>query len=130
MTRPTFDEYFLAIAKIVSIRADCRRAQHGCVIVKDNRIVAAGYNGSEPGGKSCLEGECPRGLLSAEELVHLSADYSNCIALHAEQNAIAFADHHDTVGATIYITGAPCDGCSKLIKAAGILRVVYPGAEE
>lgn len=127
MTRPSWDAYFLDVARVISTRADCRRAQHGAVIVSvQKRIISTGYNGSPPGGASCLDGECPRGLLTADELAHLSADYSNCIALHAEQNAIAFANRGECEGATIYITGAPCDGCSKLIRAAGIKKVVYP----
>lgn len=120
--RPGWDAYFLAIAASVSARADCTRAQHGAVIVKDRRIVSTGYNGSPAGGASCLAGECPRGRLSKDELPSNHADYSNCIALHAEQNAIAYTREH---GDTIYITGEPCDMCSKLIKAAGIERVVH-----
>lgn len=127
MQRPSWDQYFLDIAREVSRRADCRRAQHGCVIVtKDRRIASTGYNGSIPGGPSCLAGECPRGLLSLEERPSLSS-YENCHALHAEQNAIAFASHSDTVGGTAYITGQPCDMCGKLLRAAGVQRIVYPG---
>lgn len=127
--RPDWDTYFLDIARVVAARADCRRAQHGAVVVnKEHRIVATGYNGSAPGGPSCLAGSCSRGLLSVEQMAHLSGDYTNCISLHAEQNAIAFADHRDTVGATIYVTGQPCDMCRKLIAAAGIARVLYPQA--
>jgi len=127
--RPDWDSYFLGVAKAVAARADCRRAQLGAVIVDDHRrIVSTGYNGSPPGGKSCLEGECPRGLLSQEELASLTPDYSNCIALHAETNAIAYADGLRTRGGTIYIScNAPCDMCSKLIAAAGIRKVVWPG---
>lgn len=126
--RPPWDLYFLQITSAVSARADCRRAQHGAVIVKEHRIVATGYNGAPSGAGSCLDGDCPRGLLSVEELSHLSADYSNCISLHAEQNAIAYASRADTQDATIYITGAPCDMCTKLIRAAGIVRLVWPGS--
>lgn len=123
--RPDWSEYFLGIARAVAARADCRRAQHGAVIVdRERRIISTGYNGSPPGGDSCLAGKCPRGLLSSEEIAHLSPDYSNCIALHAEMNAIAYAGR-DTRGATIYITGPPCDMCSKLIAAAGIRDIVY-----
>lgn len=126
-TRPGWDLYFLDIARMVAARADCRRARHGCVIVgADRRIVATGYNGSPSGGASCLAGECPRGLIPRDELASLSPDYSNCIALHAEQNAVAYASRAETVGATAYITGAPCDMCSKLLAAAGIVRVVTP----
>lgn len=124
--RPSWDAYFLAIARSVAARADCRRAQHGAVIVKNHRIVATGYNGAPAGAGSCLAGDCPRGLLSAEEIAHLTPDYSNCIACHAEQNAIAYASRHDTEDATIYITGQPCDLCNKLTQAAGIERIVYP----
>ena len=125
LTRPTWDDYFLGIASSVARRADCTRARHGAVIVKDRRIVSTGYNGSPSGGASCLAGECPRGLISKTDLPPNSADYSNCHALHAEQNAIAYANRSDTIGATIYITGPPCDMCLKLIRAAGIERVTY-----
>lgn len=124
--RPLWDEYFLTIAWAVARRADCRRARHGCVIVKNHRIVATGYNGSPSKGPSCLAGKCERGLLSVDELGHLSADYSNCISLHAEQNAIAYAAGQETRGATAYLTGPPCNMCGKLLEAAGIERVVYP----
>lgn len=126
--RPSFDQYFLDICKAVAVRADCRRAQHGCVIVKDKRIVSTGYNGSPAGGASCLNGECPRGLLSNDECRSLTS-YENCIALHAEQNAIAYASGSDTRNAILYITGPQCDMCRKLTLAAGIIRVVWPDGE-
>jgi len=122
--RPDWDDYFLALATAVSARADCTRAQHGAVIVgTDRRVVSTGYNGGPSGGASCLEGECPRAF---SDVPSLTPDYSNCIALHAEQNAIAYADYGRTHGGTIYITGQPCDMCVKLIRAAGIERVVTP----
>ncbi len=129
--RPNWDDYFLGIALAVSTRADCRRAQYGAVIVTpDRRIVATGYNGSPAGGLSCLAGQCPRGLVGG---AHNRADYSDCIALHAEQNAVAHS-YGRTVGATIYINGPtprpPCDMCAKLIAAAGITRTVIPKAGE
>lgn len=127
--RPDWDEYFLEICKTIALRADCRRAQHGCVIVNSNRIVATGYNGGPSGGPSCLAGECPRGLLSNDECRSLSS-YENCIALHAEQNAIAYSSRRNTVGATLYVTGPQCDMCRKLAMAAGIKRVVWPSGEE
>lgn len=129
MSRPDWPEYFLAIAKAVSARADCRRAQYGAVIVKDNRIISTGYNGSAPGEPSCLDGGCPRGRMGFEEMPSFlegNHDFSNCISLHAEQNALARCREQ---GDTIYISGSrpapPCDMCAKLIKAAGIERVVY-----
>lgn len=132
-TRPNWDDYFLAITKVVASRADCTRAQHGAVIVdKDHRIVSTGYNGSPVGEPGCLTaGACPRGRLTAEELGHLAGGYDDpaspgfCTSIHAEANAIVYAGRNRTAGATIFITGAPCHGCSKLIRAAGITRVVY-----
>lgn len=124
--RPEWDEYFLGITKAVGARADCRRAQHGCVIVKDRRIVSSGYNGAPSKRGSCLDGDCPRGLKSKEERPTLSPDYSDCISVHAEQNAVAYASRDQTKGATAYITGEPCDMCRKILLAAGIERAVYP----
>lgn len=127
--RPDWDTYFLGICDAVAKRADCRRAQHGCVVVRDHRIVATGYNAAPSGGPSCLAGECPRGLLSNAECRSLSS-YENCIAIHAEANAIAYANWRDTQGAVLYVTGPQCDMCRKLTRAAGIVRVVWPDGEE
>lgn len=125
--RPDWDSYFLAIARAVAARAECSRAMHGAVIVRTNRIVATGYNGTPSGSPlSCLRGDCPRATSS---VAHRVGDYSNCIAVHAEQNAVSYARYEDLRGSTIYITGAPCDMCSKLIAAAGIERVVHGGAD-
>lgn len=81
-----------------------------------------------------MDGECPRGLLTNEQCASLS-DYDSgpgtCIALHAEQNALAYASYKDTKGGTLYITGKQCGMCRKLTMAAGIKKVVWPeGIEE
>lgn len=133
-TRPRWDDYFLGIARAVAARADCTRAKFGAVIVDThNRIVATGYNGSPPGEGSCLAGECPRGTKTHEELPSSSAgnhDFSDCISLHAETNAVANAEASRCRGATLYLARIdgpsflPCDMCSKLVRAAGIGRVV------
>ncbi len=132
--RPCWNCYFLGIAMAVAARADCRRRQFGCVIVNKNRVVSTGYNGGPAGGPSCLAGECPRGLLTYEQSkgAHQgNHDYSDCISLHAETNAIAYANRTDTEGATAYINGpigpwVVCDMCGKLLTAAGVTRVVTP----
>lgn len=123
-TRPDWDEYFLGIADAVSKRAACTRSQVGAVLVKDKRIIASGYNGAIAGAIECTEGGCPRGRMSIEEMPR-GSDYSNCIAIHAEVNALAYA-RTEARGATLYVTRAPCDWCSKVIDAFGIDRVVYP----
>lgn len=130
--RPSWDAYFLAMAETASLRADCRRAQVGAVIAKDNRVRSTGYNGGPSGGPSCLAGECPRGLMDRAVMPGFEAgnhDYSNCVALHAEVNAIAYADRDDCAGATLYMTKPACDMCEKLVRAAGIRRVVWPEGE-
>lgn len=123
IARPDWDEYFLNLADAVALRGDCRRRQVGCVIVDaDHRVIATGYNGAEPGGPSCLAGQCPRGL---DVNAPRTEDYSNCVAIHAEANALLFA-RGSCKGATAYITSTPCDGCAKLLRGAGIIRVVHP----
>lgn len=125
--RPTWDEYFLSIARAVATRADCTRSRHGAVIVKNNRVISTGYNGSPPGGGSCLKGECPRGRKDYTEAPSNVGGYSDCIALHCEQNAISFGNYEQMQGGTIYIAGGkpPCSMCEKLITAAGLVRCVW-----
>lgn len=130
--RPDWDEYFLDGAQWVSDRADCRRRKVGAVIVKENRIVATGYNGAEPGGPSCLRGECPRGLASASQVAPGSSYDTGagvCVAIHAEQNAIMYCSREDRLGATIYINQEPCGGCMRMLRGSGLARAVWPEGE-
>lgn len=120
MTRPTWDEYFLKIAEAVSARSDCERSRVGAVVVKERRIRATGYNGAPANQPGCLS--CPRRTSS----VAPGSDYSNCVAIHAEANALLYCDREDLIGATLYITREPCYGCRKLIMATGVVRVVTP----
>lgn len=133
MSRPSWNEYYLSIASTVATRADCTRAKHGAVVVgEDHRPISFGYNGAPSGHSGCLEGSCPRGLLNETQLAHLAGGYDDpesigyCISVHAEANAIILAGRNACVGSTIYVTGEPCHGCTKLISAAGITRIVYP----
>jgi dCMP deaminase len=125
INRPNWDTYYLGIATAVAARGDCVRAQHGCVIVNDHRIVATGYNGTPPGGRSCgATGECPRAL--DPNAKHSQGHYDLCWATHAEANAVLRASWSDLRGATAYITGTPCAGCTKLLSAAGVSRTHFP----
>jgi dCMP deaminase len=123
--RPTWDDYYLNIAKAVSARGDCVRAQHGAVVVKDHKIVSTGYNGTPAGDeRSCgSTGQCPRALDKTAQ--HAKGEYDLCWSTHAEANALLRASWGDLLGATLYITGQPCPGCLKLIASAGIERTVY-----
>ena len=124
--RPSWDEYYLEIAYAVSLRGDCVRAKHGAVVVKDHKIVSTGYNGTPPGSDlSCGKtGECPRALDPLSK--HSEGNYDMCWATHAESNALIRASWSDLKDSTLYVTGKPCPGCSKLIASAGIERVVWP----
>ena len=129
-TRPDWDEYFLAIAKVVARRADCTRRQVGAVLVQQNRIVATGYNGAAAGQPGCgTDGACPCGQLSYQQ-VEPGSSYDtgpgSCISIHAEANALLYADRGKCEGSTIYCTDEPCGGCLRLIAGAGIDRVVTP----
>lgn len=125
--RPDWDEYFLNIAEAVAARADCKRRRVGAVIVARNRIVATGYNGAPAGDRGCLAGACPRGYRTHEELPPGSSydtGPGSCIAVHAEANALLYADRDRAEGGTLYCTEDPCDGCLRLIRGAGITSVV------
>lgn len=123
MERPSWDEYFMEMARLTAKRSTCLRRNVGAVIVKDKHIIATGYNGAPRGIAHCEEiGGCMRqklGIPSGER-------HELCRALHAEQNAIIQAATlgQSIEGATIYITHQPCVICAKMIINAGIKRIV------
>lgn len=124
--RPGWDEYFLGIAEAVSKRGDCTRSQVGAVLVRSDHTVAGiGYNGTYAGRPGCLLGACPRGRKSYAEMAAYSGDYSDCIATHAEHNAILNGDPAD-LGITAYVTRQPCEDCGSLLVQRGITRIVWP----
>jgi dCMP deaminase len=121
--RPTWDEYFLEVAGLVSKRATCLRRKVGSIIVKDKRILATGYNGAPSGLKDCLElGYCVRERLK----IPSGERHELCRALHAEQNALIQAALHGitTKGSTLYATHQPCIICAKMLINAGIKEIV------
>ena len=126
--RPSWDDTFLAIAEIVSQRATCSRRKVGAVVVRGNRIISTGYNGAPSGRPHCIDGGCPRGKFTHDELPK-DADYNQypCVALHAEANAILMYGLGGSSGATLYVTEKPCQQCWNLIQAAEIRRVVVMG---
>lgn len=141
MSRPDKDTYYLDIALAVSKRSTCLRRHYGCVIVKDDVIVATGYNGSPRGCDNCCDiGKCQR-----EDSERYSG-YENCPAVHAEQNALLAVDRVHSQGAVLYLAcesfieetpgwwsedynPKPCNMCSKMIRNAGIAKVVNRGGE-
>lgn len=114
--RPTWDEYFMALARIIATRSTCDRLRSGAVLVKNKRIISTGYNGSPPGLPHC-DGEAG----------HLMEE-GHCVrTIHAEHNAIlqaAATPGQSTEGATLYTLYSLCIHCTKYVIAAGIKRVV------
>jgi dCMP deaminase len=115
--RPSWDDYFMATALLLSTRSPCERLHVGCLIVsggdRKNRIVAAGYNGFLPGTP------------------HVSRvrDGHEQGTVHAEQNAIADAARRGSPveGCIAYVTHFPCINCAKIMAAAGIAEIRYRG---
>ncbi len=121
--RPSWDEYFMEIARTVAKRATCDRGRSGCVIARDKQILVTGYVGA------------PRGLPHCDEIGHQFKTMTHedghqtqhCVrTTHAEQNAICQAAKIGASinGATIYCKMTPCTTCAKMIINAGIIRVV------
>lgn len=131
--RPSWDEYFMEIARTVASRATCNRGRSGCVIAKDKQILVTGYVGS------------PRGLPHCDEVGHQmkkivdenGKETQHCVrTVHAEQNAICQAARLGIPleGSTIYCKMTPCRTCAMMIINCGIKRVVcekryHAGAE-
>ena len=121
--RPSWDEYFLQVAKVVASRSNCVKRHVGALIQRDRRIVSTGYNGTPRGTRNCNEGGCPRCNSFAESGTRLD----ECLCSHGEENAITQAAYHGVSvrDATIYTTFFPCLFCTKLIINAGLAEVVY-----
>lgn len=125
------DSYYLNIAKAVSKRSTCLRRQYGAVIVNYDEIISTGYNGSARGEPNCSDiNYCPR--LKEE---HNSGNYGECSSVHAEQNALLSAARRNMIGGDLYLYGEedekpivddiePCPICERMIRNAGINRVV------
>lgn len=112
--RITRDGMLMTIANIVELRSTCPK-RTGCVISKDGRIIATGYNGAPSGLPHCLDDGCIE-------------ENGGCIrTVHAEAGAIAFAARQGLCinGATLYVTRSPCLPCARLVINAGIKRVVF-----
>lgn len=128
--RPTKEAYYLNIAKAVAQRSTCIRRQYGAVIVKHDRIVATGYNGSPRGAENCYDTNiCKREELGCKH----GERYELCVAVHAEMNALLQCDANDAEDATLYlyglengktITAKPCMMCSRVIQNMRIKNIV------
>lgn len=124
--RPSWDEYFMEVAKVVKSRSTCLSSAKGAVLVLGRQIISTGYNGTPAGTKHCDEGGCARCMAVYEGRLKSGKDLENCACCHGEENAIVQAAKNgiQTSGCTLYSTHSPCTFCSKMIINAGIRKVV------
>ncbi|KAI8323145.1 hypothetical protein GQ54DRAFT_121046 [Martensiomyces pterosporus] len=122
--RPSWDTYFMLLSELASHRANCMKRKVGCILVKDNQIIATGYNGTPKGITNCNEGGCPR--CNAGTPCGVSLDH--CLCIHAEENALLEAGRgrvRNAEGVVLYCNTCPCLGCAKKIVQVGVKVVVY-----
>ncbi len=122
-TRPSWEEYFMDIAVLVSRRSTCLRRAVGSLIVKDKRILSTGYNGAPSGIRHCGDVGCLRETMN----IASGQRHELCRGIHAEQNAIIQAAYHGVCikDAVLFCTNLPCAICTKMIINAGIKKIFY-----
>jgi dCMP deaminase len=138
MSRIDKDNYYLDVAETVSERSTCLRRHYGSVIVKNDEIIATGYNGSPRGEINCCDiGKCQRDVLGVAH----GERYEECKSVHSEQNAIISPRRQDMIGSTLYLVGIeisgeyvtdtrPCKICTMFIKNAEISKVIVRKSKE
>ena len=119
------EEYYMGIAIAVREKANCLGRKVGAVLVKENRIISTGYNGTPEGVENCLDGGCVR--CARKEQFAPSVGYDVCICVHAEENALITAARFgiSVGGATAYSTMRPCFTCTRALFQAKIQEIFY-----
>ena len=123
--RPSYDEYFMEMAHVVSKRSTCLRRNVGAILVKDKHILSTGYNGAPKGLKHCSEVGCLRENMD----IPSGERHELCRGLHAEQNAIIQAAVFGVsiTDSILYCTSTPCVVCVKMLINAGVKEIIYSG---
>jgi len=121
--KPSWDDYFMSLARQARVRSNCMRRQMGAILVRDKSVISSGYNGTPLGVTDCLHGSCPRCASDTPPW----EGYESCICVHAETNAILFAARNgiSTQGSAIYTGTRPCVGCLKELIQAGVRKIVF-----
>ncbi len=112
------DEYYMTTAMAARKKANCLGRRVGAVIVRENRIISTGYNGTPEGMTNCLDGGCVR--CKDKDTYASSVGYDVCICVHAEQNALITAARfgNSIEDAFVYSTLRPCFDCTKAMLQA------------
>ena len=122
---------WLKIAQAVAEESKCISHKVGCVIVKNDRVLSTGYNGTPSKQDNCCDVNShlvgSKGFQDwvSEEAKHEHHEWSNLHEIHAEMNALLYSAPKDRIGATLYSTLQPCYTCSLLIAGSGITQVIY-----
>ncbi len=126
INRPSWHEYFMMVAKLVSVRSTCNSRKVGAVIVSRNRVLTTGYNGAVHGAPHCTD-QGPDFCLRRSIGAHDGEKYNYCISSHAEVNAVDQAARFGISldGAALYTTLEPCNWCFKQLIQAGIREIYY-----
>jgi dCMP deaminase len=122
LDRPSWNEYFAFAAIDAATRASCKYLKTGCVVVKNKRIIATGYNGAPPGIKNCLERGCRKDEFKIE---FNDKGKGACRGKHAEKNALDELSRAKAKGSSIYTVYYPCSVCAKDIVGKHLVEVVY-----
>ncbi|NQU18908.1 cytidine deaminase [bacterium] len=120
--RPSWDEYFIDTARLISTRSTCLRRKVGAIIVKDRRILATGYNGTPSKIRHCADVGCLRDKLH----IPSGERHELCRGLHAEQNVLLQAAFYgiSVKDSILYCTNQPCIICAKMLINAGVKEIV------
>jgi dCMP deaminase len=139
--RPSKDQYYMKIAQAISGRGTCIRRLVGAIIVKNDRIISAGYVGAPRGEVNCIDADfCHRKDMN----VPVGHFYELCRSVHAEENAIinAASSGANIEGGVLYVFSAPrskdaypqnqdstalyfpCYRCKKMIVNSGLKEIV------
>ncbi|RHZ90233.1 hypothetical protein Glove_2g7 [Diversispora epigaea] len=120
--RPSWDTYFMHLSDLAALRSNCMKRRVGCILVKDFRVIATGYNGTARGLKNCNQGGCDR----CNDAVPSGTGLDKCLCLHAEENALLEAGKERVgKGCILYCNTCPCLGCSVKLIQVGVEEVVY-----
>ncbi|KAF9923340.1 Deoxycytidine monophosphate (dCMP) deaminase [Linnemannia zychae] len=122
LLRPSWDSYFMYLANLAARRSNCMKRRVGCVLVREKRVIATGYNGTPKNMTNCNEGGCSR----CNQATPCGKGLDRCLCMHAEENALLEAGRERVgKGSTIYCNTCPCLGCAIKIVQVGVSEVVY-----